>query len=329
MGNNTIAQQHIMQALHAGAVGGHSGVQATYQRIKALFAWPKLKQTITQFVQGCQICQQAKHEHVKLPRLLQPLPVPEQAWHTMSLDFIEGLPKSYKWDVILVVVDKFSKYAHFLPLSHPYTALQVAQTYFNNIYKLHGLPSAIISDRDRIFTSALWQQLFTLSDTKLLMSSSYHPQTDGQTKRVNQCLEAFLRCTVHSCPKEWYKWLPLAEFWYNTTYHSALQTTPFEVLYGHPPRHLGIYDPLDVTIPDLASWLTERNLLTKLMQQQLLRGQQRMKNQSDKNRSEREFSEGDLVYLKLQPHIQSSVAFRSNNKLSFRYFGPYKILSRV
>jgi len=113
VGINTIAQQHILQALHAGAVGGHSGVQATYQRIKALFAWPKLKQTITQFVQGCQICQQAKHEHVKLPRLLQPLPVPEQAWHTVSLDFIEGLPKSYKWDVILVVVDKFSKYAHF------------------------------------------------------------------------------------------------------------------------------------------------------------------------------------------------------------------------
>ena len=157
VGINTIAQQHILPALHAGAVGGHSRVQATYERIKALFAWPKLKQTITQFVQGCQICQQAKHEHVKLPGLLQPLPVPEQAWHTMSLDFIEGLPKSYKWDVILVVVDKFSKYPYFLPLSHPYTALQVAQTYFNNIYKLHGLPSAIISDRDRIFTSALWQ----------------------------------------------------------------------------------------------------------------------------------------------------------------------------
>jgi len=153
------------------------------------------------------------------------------------------------------------------------------------------------------------------------MSSSYHPQTDGQTERVNQCLEAFLRCTVHSCPKEWHKWLPLAKFWYNTTYHSALQTTPFEVLYGHPPRHLGIYDPLEVTVPNLASWLTERNLLTKLMQQQLLRGQQRMKNQSDKNRSEREFSEGDLVYLKLQPHIQSSVAFRSNHSYPFGILG--------
>jgi hypothetical protein len=115
-------------------------------------------------------------KHVKLLGLLQPLPVPDQAWHTFSLDFIEGLPKPSRWEVILVVVDKFSKYAHFLPMSHPYTALQVAQTYFSNIYKLHGLPSALISNRDRVFKSALWKQLFNLSDTKFLMYSSYHPQ---------------------------------------------------------------------------------------------------------------------------------------------------------
>ena len=329
VGGNELAQQHILQALHASGIGGHSGIQGTYHRVKAIFAWPKLKNTVIQFVQGCQVCQQAKTEHVKLPGLLQPLSVPEQAWHTVSLDFIEGLPKSNRCDVILVVVDKFTKYAHFLPLAHPYTALQVAQLYFNNIYKLHGLPSAIISDRDKVFTSNLWQQLFALTDTQLLMSSSYHPQTDGQTERVNQCLEAFLRCTVHSCPKEWHKWLPVAEFWYNTTYHTALGTTPFEVLYGHAPRQLGITDPLAVTVPDLASWLTERNLLTKLIQQQLLRAQQRMKHYADKNRTEREFTVGELVYLKLQPHIQSSVAHRSNHKLSFRYFGPYRILARI
>lgn len=214
-------------------MGGHSGIHATYHRVKSLFAWPKLKQTVTTFVQQCQVCQQAKVEHVKLSGLVNPLVVPDQAWSTVSLDFIEGLPKSGRYDVILVVIDKFSKYGHFLPLSHPYTAIQVAQTYFNNFYKLHGLPKAIINDRDRIFTSTLWQQLFTLSDTQLLMSSAYHPQTDGQTERLNQCLEGFLRCAVHSCPKDWSKWLSLDEFWYNTSYQSALNTTPFQVLYGH------------------------------------------------------------------------------------------------
>lgn len=156
VGNNALAQQHILQALHFGGIGGHSGIQATYQRVKALFSWPKLKQVVTAFVQSCTICQQAKVEHCKIPGLLQPLPVPETAWSVVCMDFIEGLPKSGKWNAILVVIDKFSKYAHFVPISHPYTALSIAQLYFNQFYRLHGLPSAIISDRDRVFTSSLW-----------------------------------------------------------------------------------------------------------------------------------------------------------------------------
>jgi hypothetical protein len=225
---------------------------------------------VLQFVQSCSICQQAKFEHVNLPGLLQPLPVPDKAWSVVSLYFIEGLPKSQGFDSILVVVDKFTKYAHFLPLKHPFTALSVATTYFNSIYKLHGLPEAIISDRDRIFTSNLRQELFKLSDTKLMMSSAYHPQTDGQTKRLNQCLEAYLRCFVHSCPKDWSKWLSLAEFWYNTNFHTALGLTPFEVFYGHPPRHFGVHDPLESTVPELEAWPKDINLLTSLVQQQLL-----------------------------------------------------------
>lgn len=127
-------------------------------------------------MQECSICQQAKYEHVKLPGLLEPLPMPTQAWAVVSMDFIEGLPISNHYDVIMVVIDKLTKYAHFLPLSHPFIALQVAQAYIHNIYKLHGLPQSIISDRDKIFTSDVWQELFRLSDTRLLMSSSYHPQ---------------------------------------------------------------------------------------------------------------------------------------------------------
>jgi hypothetical protein len=91
------------------------------------------------------------------------------------MDSVEGLPRSNKFDTILVVVDKFSKYGHFIPLSHPYTALTIAQAFLDQVYKLHGLPTQIISDRDKIFTSSIWQQLFRLTDTQLLMSSSYHP----------------------------------------------------------------------------------------------------------------------------------------------------------
>jgi hypothetical protein len=129
-------------------------------------------------------------------------------------------------------VDKFSKYAHFVPLKHPFTALQVALAYMDNVFKLHGFPEALISDRDRVFTSQVWQQLFKFTKTELRMSTSYHPQTDGQTERVNQCLEAYLSCFVHSCPTQWKQWLAVAEFWYNTNFHTSLNATPFEVLYG-------------------------------------------------------------------------------------------------
>lgn len=202
-----------------------------------------MKTSVTEYVQACQICQQAKSEHVKLPGLLQPLLVPSQAWQSISMDFIEGLPKSNSYEVLLVVIDRFRKYAHFIPMSHPYSALQVAQVYLNNVYKLHGLPQSIISDRDRVFIAKIWQELFRLSDTQLQMSSAYHPQSDGRTERLNQCVEAFLRCTVHSCPKAWSKWISLAEYWYNTTFQSAIGRTPFEVLYGHQPRHFGIVEP--------------------------------------------------------------------------------------
>lgn len=131
--------------------------------------------------------QQAKHERVAYP-------IADGAWQMVTLDFIEGLPKSSNHNCILVVVDKFSKYAHFLPLSHPYIAFQVALLYMNNVFKLHGLPTAIVSDRDKVFTSHVWQELFKLLNTDLRISSAYHPQTDGQTERVNQCLETYLRC---------------------------------------------------------------------------------------------------------------------------------------
>jgi hypothetical protein len=136
-------------------LGGHFGIQATYHRVKTLFSCPKLKQVVTDFVQSCTTCQQAKVEHSKLPGLLQSLPIPDSAWCIVSMDFIEGLPKARKYDTILMVIDKFTKYAHFFALSHPYTALTIAQLYFSNIYKLHGLPKTNISNRDRVFTSTL------------------------------------------------------------------------------------------------------------------------------------------------------------------------------
>ena len=129
-------------------------------------------------------------------------------------------------------MDRLSKYAHFVTLSHPFTTLTIAQLFLDNIYKLHGTPTSIVSDRDRIFLSQFWKELFRLLGIELKMSFAYHPQLDGQTEVVNKCLETYLHCMVGERPKDWLKWLSLAEWWYNTTYHIAICTTPYQAAYG-------------------------------------------------------------------------------------------------
>lgn len=199
----------------------------------------------------------------------------------------------------------------------------------NHVYKLHGIPSVIISDRDKVFTALFWKELFSLAGVTLNMSSAYHPQTDGQTERVNQCMETFLRCFAHACPGKWSQWLASAEFWYNTCQHSSLGMSPFQALYGYTPRYFGIDHRTDISHPDLEIWLTERELMNDVIKQHLNRAQQCMKDQVDKNRSEHQFKENDLVFLKLQPYVQSSVARRANHKLSFKFFGPFRIIQKV
>jgi hypothetical protein len=155
IGSNPSLQLKLMKACHDSALGGHSGAPVTYRRMKQLFAWKGMKAAVLKFVQTCVTCQQAKPDRAKLPGKLQPLPVPSAAWQIISMDFVEGLPLSSSVNCILVVVDSFTKYAHFIPPRHPFTAAGVAKIFMNNIYKLHGMPLSIISDRDRIFTSNL------------------------------------------------------------------------------------------------------------------------------------------------------------------------------
>jgi len=146
---------------------------------------------------------------------------------------------------------------------------------------------------------------------------------------VNQCVETFLRYFSHAYPRIWRQWLDQAEFWYNTNWHSALGRSPFEVLYGYAPRHFGLANSPDVPVIDLATWVSDRALMTDIIRQHLNRAKQRMKKYADQHRSERHFEVNDWVFVKLQPYIQSSLSQRANQKLSFKFFGPYRVLARV
>jgi hypothetical protein len=215
------------------------------------------------------------------------------------MDFIDDLPKSNGFSVILVIMDRFTKYGHFFPVKHPYSAASIAQLFLDNIVKLHGVPKSIVLDRDKVFTSSFWTELFKLLQTDLKFSSTYHPQSDGQTERVNQCLEMYLCCAVQAAPIQWSRWLSLAELWYNTSFHSSLQCSPFKALYATDP-HLGLFLHLNVhenTEP--TTLLTERQYFTELLKEQLAKAQNRMKLHADANRTERSFQVGEQVFLKL------------------------------
>jgi len=148
--------------------------------------------------------------------------VPQGVWTDIALDFVEALPRVRGKSVILTVVDRFSKYCHFIPLSHPYSAESVAQAFFADIVRLHGVPQSIVSDRDTVFTSNFWRELMRLVGTKLHMTTAFHPQSDGQSESANRVIIMYLRCLTGDRPRQWLQWLPWAEYVFNTAYQTSL-----------------------------------------------------------------------------------------------------------
>jgi hypothetical protein len=260
LGENSAVQTKLIAVFHASAIGGHSGIKVTYHRLKQLFCWKGMKLDVDNFVKQCLVYQRAKHGQKHPAGLLQPLPIPDEAWKQLSMDFIEGLPLSEKCNVIVVVVDRLTKYAHFFAVKHPYTAQSIAQLFLDNVVKLHGMPKSIVSDRDPIFLRKFWKELFTLYEVKLTLRTAYHPQTNGQTERVNQCLEMYLRCAIHENPKQWKKWLPLAELWYNSSYHTSMGCSPFKALYGYEPNLALVPTVTADTQPTIAEAIEHRDL---------------------------------------------------------------------
>ncbi|MCH91435.1 hypothetical protein A2U01_0012362, partial [Trifolium medium] len=224
---NSPLKQTLLEEFHSSVIGGHSGIHRTFGRLQENVFWQGMRGDVVQFVKSCSICQQTKPTNHLPYGLLQPLPVPIRVWEDVSLDFIVGLPSFQTHTAILVVVDRLSKAAHFGSLPTHFTATKVAELFAKMICKLHGMPRSIVSDRDPIFLSHFWQDLFRLSGTKLRMSTTYHPQSDGQTEIVNKMLQQYLRCFVHDKPKQWGRLLHWAEWHYNTAIHTSTGLSPY------------------------------------------------------------------------------------------------------
>ncbi|KAI5316983.1 hypothetical protein L3X38_036690 [Prunus dulcis] len=316
----------IVEEMHSST---HEGYHKTLQRARSVFYWQGMRSSIREFIKQCDTCQRNKGENTKPAGLLQPLPIPLQVWTDISMDFIDGLPKSNGKTTIFVIVDRLSKFAHFIPVSHPYTATTIAQIFFDHIFKLYGMPQSIVCDRDPTFTSLFWRELFRLQGTSFNFSSSYHPQTDGQTEVVNRTVEMYLRCFTSHNQKEWVRWIPWAAYCYNTSIHASTKKTPYEIVYGKPPPNLLSYVPGTTQVEAVDQELRSREQVLKDLREHLLVAQERMKKFYDAKRIDKSFEVGDFVYLKLQPYRQMSLSLRRNLKLSPRFFGPYEILQRV
>jgi hypothetical protein len=291
----------IPKEMHNVAYAGHPGYQKTVAAVKSHYFWPGLKKEIAEYIARCMECQKVKAEHRHPAGLLQPLPISEWKWDVVTMDFITRLPRTSKQhDSIMVVVDKLTKAAHFIPLKTTHRVADVVDIFLKEVARLHGIPKTIVSDRDPKFTLNFWKGLLTGFRTNLNFSIAYHPESDGQTERVNRVIEDMLRMYVMDKPSRWEDYLHLVEFAYNNGYHASLKMSPFKALYGRKCNTPVSWDnPADRAVvgPELLKEMEDQMIRIK---HNLKTAQDRQKSYADSNITHREFKVGDHVFLKVK-----------------------------
>ena len=292
-----------------------------------------MRSDVIGYVRTCDPCQKIKHDRGARMGFLKPLEIPATPFDDISLDLITGLPLSRKRNAILVVVDKLTKYAHFISTMVEVTALEVAELLFRRIVKHFGLPLRIIGDRDPRWTSAVWKALAEMFGTRLALSTSKHPQTDGQTEVMNQHLETMLRAYVNKDQKDWANWLDVLQFAYNNATHSSHKSTPAQLLMGYKPR-----SPLDYLaekgletsegLPDLRRRIRELESHREAAQDAIKRSADKQAYQFDKGRRAPKLAIGDEVLI--NPHSLELIHDKgASRKLMQRRAGPFEVIDII
>ncbi|KAE8715038.1 Zinc ion binding, putative isoform 1 [Hibiscus syriacus] len=322
-------RQTILTEAHSSPYAIHPGGDKMYRNLRERYYWIGMKKDISDFVARCLTCQQVKAEHQHPSGLLQPIKIPEWKWERITMDFVTGLPMTpSKKDSVWVIVDRLTKSAHFIPVRINYTLDKLVRLYISEIVGLHGVPLFIISDRDPRFTSRFWKAFHTALGTRLDYSTSFHPQTDGQSERVIQILEDMLRGCVIDFHGSWENFLPLVEFAYNNSYQISIRMAPYEALYGRKCRTPICWTELrdrKTLGPEL---VRETEDTVRLIRDRLKEAFDRQKSYADQRRKDIQFEVGDRVFLKVSPW-KKVLRFGRKGKLSPRFIGPFRILKRV
>ncbi|GKC27397.1 reverse transcriptase domain-containing protein [Tanacetum coccineum] len=319
----------IMHESHKSKYSIHPGSDKMYHDLKKLYWWPNMKAIIAEYVGKCLTCSRVKAECQKPSGLLVQPEIPMWKWERITMDFITKLPKtSNGHDTIWVIVDRLTKSARFIPTRATDSMETLTRLYIKEIVSRHGVPISIISDRDSHFTSRFWQSLQNALGTQLDMSTTYHPETDGQSERTIQTLEDMLRAYVIDFGKGWDKHLPLIEFSYNNSYHASNKAAPFEALYGRKCRSPVCWaevGDVQLTGPEIIHETTKKIVQIR---QRLQAARDRQRSYANVRRKPLEFQVGNRVMLKVSPH-KGIFRFGKQGKLNPRYIGLFKILERI
>ena len=314
-------RSQIITLHHDSPVVGHPGKWKTLELISRNYWWPGMTRTVGSYVQSCTRCQQTKGERQLPQGKLQPNEIPSAPWEDISIDLITGLKKVKNFNAILTVVDRFTKQIHAIPTSDKLNSEGLAQLFRDNVWKHHGLPKTVISDRGPQFASNFTKELNKILGIHTKLSTAFHPQTNGQTERANQEIEQYLRMFVNQRQDNWPEWLALAEFAHNNRIQASTQTSPFNALYGRNPR-MG-FEPHRRSKNEAVQDFTQR---MKKVQEEVAsaisKAQTEMKKYADRNRKEApKFKIGDQVLLSTANLSTTSPA----KKLDDKWIGPYKI----
>ncbi|KAJ1591023.1 hypothetical protein NDA11_005241 [Ustilago hordei] len=298
----------VMTQCHDGITAGHVGRDATIKAAQRHYWWPNMTAWIADYVASCPVCARYKAPRHRPYGLLQPLATPDRPWGSISLDFIEGLPPSKKYDSktydsILVIVDRLTKFAILAPTHKTVTAKQTAVLLYGHMVRLFGYPDHMVSDRGRQFISGAWKAFAEQMGVKHSLSMAYHPQTDGQTERVNQVIEQYLRMYCNYEQDDWVNLLDTAAFVYNNTVHNSI----------------GVNDP------GRFKYLMDGKERCKYLQEQIREAQRRSVDQYNRKHKDIEFKVGDMVYI----NRRNWKTRRPTPKLDTQFAGPYPVQEQV
>ncbi|BEI86683.1 hypothetical protein CcaverHIS002_0700290 [Cutaneotrichosporon cavernicola] len=319
----------ILFDYHDTPVSGHRSADKTFLAIAPYYHWPGMRRFITKYVQTCDACQKHKPA-IATTSPMQPLAIPTTRWHTVTMDFAVDLPVSNAFNAIMVVVDKFTKRCHLIPTLTTATAKDTAFLFLANIVRLHGIPVRIVSDRDPKFTSAFWKAIHAALGTKLLLSTAFHPQTDGQSERQVRTLKEALRHFVNARQNNWFYLLLLLEIAFNSSVHSSSNVTPFELDLGFHPRFLNHPASVAHDDKDASVFIDALNAATVDAVESLQHAQARQAGQYDArnvNRRQTEYKVGDQVLLRSSLFKPVFYQKSKSKQLAPTWFGPFTVTS--